>query len=87
MTKRKTSSEKQRTVTVRIAVAVDPSGRWNASGWSNATTGQPEEGAAMDLAIEGVDEGEARYWVEATLPLPSSQVVRGTVVETEDAER
>ena len=65
-----------KTVRVRIAVAVDPSGRWNASGWSTAPTGMEAE-----LAIDGVGEGERLFWVEADLPIPVEQVVEGQVSE------
>jgi len=58
-----------KTVKVRIAVAVDPCGNWNASGWLNPD-GQIAEGEAMDIAIDGVNEGASKYWVEAELPVP-----------------
>jgi hypothetical protein len=60
------------TVRVKIAVAVDESGNWNASGWKNA-----KNGADMDIAIEGVDPGEARYYVTAELPLPQRGTIAG----------
>lgn len=59
-----------KTVRVRIAVAVDPSGDWSASGWK--TSNGPAGKEAMDIALDSVGEGEARYWVEAELPLPSA---------------
>lgn len=62
------------TVKVRIAVAVDPDGDWNACGWSSAT-----DKTARDLATETVGEGEAVYWLEAELPVPATQVVQATV--------
>jgi hypothetical protein len=67
-----------KTVKVRIAVAVDPSGDWSASGWLKRD-GKVAEGEAMDIAIDGVNEGEARYWVEAELPIPEPQVFTGSV--------
>ncbi len=69
-----------KTVKVRIAVAVDPSGRWNASGWLTRD-GKNAEGEAMDIAIDGVNEGEAKYWVEAELPIPEPQVFAGNFSE------
>lgn len=63
-----------KTVTVRIAVAIDPYGGWNAVGASTI-----DDGAAMDLAIDGVKAGEARYWVTATLPIPEAQEIAGKV--------
>lgn len=65
-----------KTVRVRVAAAVDPTGQWSANGWSGA------DGDDMDLAIDGVGEGEARYWITADLPIP---VVREIVASVEDA--
>ena len=64
-----------KTVKVRIAVAVDPDGNWNASGWRKPD-GKPAEEEAMDIAIEAVEEGEARYWIEAELLLPEPEVYK-----------
>jgi hypothetical protein len=61
-------------VQVRIAVAVGPDGKWNASGWSEGGIA-----AMMDIAVDGVDAGEARYWLTATLPVPEAQTVRAEV--------
>lgn len=66
-----------KTVKVRVAVAVDPTGKWNASGW-NADNGEPVEDA-MDIAIEGVGEGATRYWLEAELPVPEVQTVTAKI--------
>lgn len=65
-----------KTVKVRIAVAVTPSGEWNATGWTSCI-----EADAMDLACSSVSDGEARYFVEAELPIPEPVTVQGTVVE------
>lgn len=56
-------------VKVRIAVAVDPEGMWNACGgsWSLG-----DDKLAMDICIDQLAEGEARYWVETEVELPSS---------------
>lgn len=54
-----------RTVQVRIAVAVDPSGGWNAYGGGSL---KPED--AMGFATEVLDSGEARFWLTAELPVP-----------------
>ncbi len=67
-----------KTVKVRVAVAVDPSGKWSAAGWSRED-GTPDEGAAMDVVLESVDEGEARYWIEAELPLPGTVTFKGEI--------
>ena len=68
-----------KTVKVRIAVAVDPDGNWNAYGWTDA------DGVAMELALEGVASGEARYWVTAELPVPPAPEVAGAVEACDDA--
>lgn len=65
-----------KTVKVRIAVAVDPKGAWNASGWSGATNK-----VAMDCAVDVVESGEARYWLEAELPIPEPQEVQAVVTQ------
>ena len=62
-------------VHVRIAVAVAPSGAWNACGFSSAES----DADMMDLCIETLDSGEARYWLEAYLEVPSAPVVQATV--------
>jgi hypothetical protein len=62
-----------KTVKVRIAVAVDPSGSWNASGWLNA------DGRELDLLMDDMGVGGAFYWVTAELPIPSVQEVAGEV--------
>ncbi len=70
-----------KTVKVRIAVAVDKSGKWNASGWGEGMTHADEE--AMDIAVGDIDEGEARYWVEAELPIPEVETVSASKVTEE----
>lgn len=62
------------TVKVRIAVGVGPSGDWNAVGSCSL-----ESHDAMALAVDCVDAGEARYWVEAELPVPKATTVQGNV--------
>jgi hypothetical protein len=58
----------KRTVRVRVAVAVDTQGEWNAAGWSSGT-----EDERMEIACDNVQPGEARYWLEANLPLPEAR--------------
>lgn len=62
------------TVKVRIAVAVDADGDWNACGGSGM-----DDGEAMDIAIDVVGNGEARYWLTAELPVPEPQEIEATV--------
>lgn len=59
-----------KTVKVRIAVAVTKDGDWNATGWKDA-----RDDVAMELAVETVASGEARYWLEAELEIPEDVVV------------
>ena len=66
------TEQSKKTVTVRIAVAVDPSGDWSASGWKDAKD-------AMGCAVESIGVGEARYWVTAELPIPQAPEVEGKV--------
>ena len=57
------------TKTIRIAVAIDSNGRWCASGcndWDDST--------AMDCAIEGVDPGEAHFFITAELPIQAVDI-------------
>lgn len=65
-----------KTVKVRIAVAVDPSGHWN--GYGNADALDTD---ALDQARQLVGEGEARYWLTAELPVPEAQEIAATVEE------
>lgn len=63
-----------REMTVRIAVCVDGRGAWAASGWGYDGKSFPKE--TMDTAVDGVGDGEARFWVEVTLPMPSVPVLK-----------
>lgn len=56
------------TVTVKIAVAVDHKGQWSAIGWDSTSDDHSE--VLMDNVVENLEEGEARYWVEAELEIP-----------------
>jgi len=69
-------------VKVRIAVAVDPSGKWNACGWRK-DNGDTAGEDAMDCTVDMVGSGEARYWVEAELDVPEVSVVSANNVEKE----
>jgi len=71
----------QKTVKIRVAVAVDSEGKWNASGW-NRNNGKNNDIEAMDLAISGVDQGECRFFIEATLPIPEVTTIDADVIST-----
>lgn len=66
-----------KTVTVRIAVAVDPSGAWNAYGG-----GSLKDKDAMEFAVEVLGDGEARFWLTAELPVPEIAEVPACVEPT-----
>jgi hypothetical protein len=61
-------------VTVRIAVAVDANGQW--SGYGNPGLTEKE---TFDVILDDLEPGEARYWVSATLPIPTVPVIAGTL--------
>lgn len=64
-------------VKVRIALAIDSNGKWMAVGWKHATNDE-----MMDNAIDGMDSGERRYFIEAEVEAPEPPtVVQGTVSE------
>ena len=52
-------------VKVRVAVAVDKHGKWNALGYAGC-----DDAFAQSLAAEVVSEGERHYWLEAELDIP-----------------
>lgn len=68
------------TVKIRIAVAVDPKGRWYAHGQST-DSGAPFP-SNHDELLETVDiaecgPNEALFWVTAELPIPETAEVAG----------
>ena len=65
-----------KTIKVRVAVAVDPSGKWNALGWSGES-----DYVIMADCVEHLAEGEARYWLEAELPIPEVPVIKAEVTD------
>ena len=54
---------------VRIALAIDPTGQWNAMGWGDKTFVR-SDADKMALAVEPLAEGEARYWIEVEIEPP-----------------
>lgn len=70
----------RKTVRVRIAVAVTPAGQWNSCGFSRSSGEREDDDELMGLAIDPLDDtGEARYFVEADLPIPEPETVEGEV--------
>ena len=70
-------------VKVVVAVAVDGKGGWNACGWSPSGGKPIQRLSMMDMAIEGVEDGEARYYLEAELDMPMSPVIDPEVIKVE----
>ena len=70
-------------VRVRIAVAVLPSGKWNACGWSSG-----KDKDLIFFAREPLEEdGEEYHFIEATLPVPvrvHPETVEADVVSPND---
>lgn len=65
-------------VKVRAAAAVDREGNWSIAGWKGAGD------LAMDSAVESLQPGERRYWLEAELDGPEdTDTVTLTVTEVE----
>lgn len=64
------------TVKVRIAVAVDPEGDWNSCGWKDGDVKD-----AMGICVDTLGSGEARYWLEAELPIPEIATIHATVTK------
>lgn len=61
---------------VRIRVAICPDGQWSAGGHS----GQSDEEMTKYLFIDNLPGSENFYWVEAEIPVPSSDsVIEGDV--------
>ncbi len=58
------------TIRVRIAVAIDSGGEWNANGWGGLD--KPYAPDAMGMARQCVGDDAAHYWIEAELPIPKS---------------
>lgn len=68
---------------IRIAVAVDPKGRWYAHGSGDGDKVYPKN---HDELLEVVDldqcgPSEALYWVEVDLPVPQVKTVAAAEVE------
>jgi hypothetical protein len=66
-----------RTVKVRIAVAVDPTGDWNSCGYKTSDKG--DEDGVMQICVDTLGSGEARYWLTAELEVPEAKEVVATV--------
>lgn len=65
-----------KTVRVRIAVSVDPTGEWSAAGWSGLSDKE-----AHGYTIDTLAPGERRYWIEADLEVPEPLTIEGVATE------
>lgn len=65
---------------IRIAVAIDHTGQWNAAGWGGPNSSATEDDL-MGFAIDPLGDGERRYWVEADIDPPAVTTVAGTAKE------
>lgn len=63
-----------RVVLVKVAVAVDKNGHWMAAGAHDN-----KDRTSMDTCLDFVEEGEARYWLTAELPVPEEVTVEAEV--------
>ena len=68
-----------RIVRVKISVAIDCEGTWNACGWGPRPDQAAAERLAKELASEEVCDGKSIYWVTADLQIPEEREVRGEV--------
>lgn len=69
-------------VKVRIALAVDPDGKWSAQGWPTF------ESDDWDFVVDDLEQGEARYWITAEVDVPERAVaeVEGEVSDAAHGE-
>lgn len=67
-------------VRVRIAVAVDQDGEWNAAGWSRRGKSCDDD-EMMSVCVEGVGGNEASYFVEAEVYVPERPTVKADKIE------
>lgn len=73
-----------KTVKCRIALAVDPTGKWTAGGGSD-DNGQFVDG--FDYVLDGLELGEARYYVTVEVPVPNDPEPTEIPGEVEEAFR
>jgi hypothetical protein len=78
------------TVKVKIAVAVDPKGRWYAYGSGDAgglLYPQNHDELLETVDIDQCGPNEALFWVSAELPVPAVQEVAGEVHAVASSEQ
>jgi len=81
----------KKTKKIRIALAIDTNGQWCSAGW-NIRRGSAKNkdriedadpDSLMEAAIEGVQDGEARYWVEVEVEVPVEKTIKARATEAE----
>jgi hypothetical protein len=74
-----------KTIKVRIACAASEDGEWVSSGWKTAEGEQ-----LLENAIEGLsnfsDKNSIVCWIEAEVPVPESQIIKGEVKMIKNTE-
>lgn len=74
------------TIKIRIAVAVDSLGSWNAGGYGGPAfeAGEEEAERALDVAISGLESADCQsvVWVSVEIPIPSQIEVEGEIEDT-----
>lgn len=71
----------KRTIRVRIAVAVDDRGWWNAEGWGHHESEKPSDGVLAGAARRALlNRASVVHFVEVELPVPESETFQGAVV-------
>jgi hypothetical protein len=76
----------QKTVRVRIAVAVGDDGAWNSCGWQFPKS-ETTDVELMGIALEVMEQAVVNvHWVEADIPIPVGVTVEGTVSAPEDGK-
>ena len=67
-------------IKVKIALAIDPKGNWNAVGWGKLNHPESDK-ELMGCAVEHIEDGETRYWLIAELDVPEIKVVEAEVIK------
>jgi hypothetical protein len=67
-------------VKVKISVAVDQDGAWNASGWGLPQQ-QHDLNSSKNIVLEGLSDIRRLYCIEAELDTPELEHVIATVTE------
>ena len=60
---------------VRIALAIDTEGDWNATGWGNVRKLPMADTELMNVACDTIGTGESRYFVEVEIEMPEVKVI------------